>query len=213
MAEEIPTEALELLKTQEQRIQALEEEVALLKAVLERAGILETASPAKSNGQGAESAKPSVAEVQTGKRQASVQEESNQSKEPNHIPFVEHEAKAPKASEVNVKLADQASGAIADELYQVTVDGDLRDILPMFMDARRKHVKQLEIQVRRNDWRGIQLSCHQARSPALTFGFAGMGEILRHLEQGALQKSEKKIKKWIFEYSFFIDQCQVSFQD
>lgn len=85
----------------------------------------------------------------------------------------------------------------ADETFEVKVDADLWDLIPGYLDNRRKDLEKLETALEKGDFDSIKSIGHSMKGSGGAYGFDGITEIGAALEQCGKSKDEAGTRKWI----------------
>lgn len=72
-----------------------------------------------------------------------------------------------------------------DETIHVTVEGDLRDLIPNFMQRRHEDVAKLHEAVGGGDFETLRVIGHSMKGTGGGYGFDGISEIGAAIEQAA----------------------------
>jgi len=65
----------------------------------------------------------------------------------------------------------------------VKIDGDLEELIPGFLENRKKDIELLEAALKNDDFQSIQSIGHSLKGVGGGYGFDGMSEIGAELEQ------------------------------
>ncbi|HLZ33029.1 MAG TPA: Hpt domain-containing protein [Nitrospira sp.] len=91
-------------------------------------------------------------------------------------------------------MTQRLNGTGRDKVI-VYVDPDLEDIVPGFLENRRKDADTLEAALQRNDLKTIRLLGHRMKGDGGGFGFEEISTIGDALEQAAIREDRVVIKR------------------
>jgi len=72
-----------------------------------------------------------------------------------------------------------------EQPIQVTVDRDLEDLIPGFMERRREDTHKLRAAVADNDLKTVRITGHSMKGTGGGYGFTGLSEIGANIEAAA----------------------------
>jgi HPt (histidine-containing phosphotransfer) domain-containing protein len=91
----------------------------------------------------------------------------------------------------------------------VHVDPEITDLVPGFLDNRRKDTASIVEAVTRGDFETVRILGHSMKGSGGTYGFDPITDIGRQLEQAALAKNADEIKTLIAELTAYLDDVTV----
>lgn len=94
----------------------------------------------------------------------------------------------------------------------VPVDKDLEDLIPGFLENRRKDVGTLRAAVSRGDYETVRILGHTMRGDGGGYGFDAISDIGGALEAAAKVKSLDEIHRWIGELAGYLDRVDVVYE-
>jgi len=106
----------------------------------------------------------------------------------------------------------QNSGIKRDEKIIVQVDAELEDLIPGFLENRRKDVKTLEQALGKGEYETIRKLGHTLKGAGGGYGFGTITDIGRSLENAAKEKNDEEIRKWVGELSNYLQSVEVVFE-
>ena len=98
------------------------------------------------------------------------------------------------------------------EIIIVQIDADLEDIVPSFLENRKKDLEQIEIFLKEKDWGHIESIAHKLAGNAGSYGFNELGEIGIKLEEACQQAQFEEIKKYCDQYYQYMDNVKVEYK-
>jgi HPt (histidine-containing phosphotransfer) domain-containing protein len=94
----------------------------------------------------------------------------------------------------------------------VHADPNLADIIPVFLENRRKDVETLQIALTGNDFPTIRLLGHRMKGDGAGYGFQEISSIGDALEQTALREDRAVIAEHIRKLTTFLAQVSVIYR-
>ena len=103
----------------------------------------------------------------------------------------------------------QDSEGRQDRKVLVRVDPDLADLIPSFLENRRKDIAALLAALDQSDYETVRILGHSMKGAGGGYGFDGITEIGAVLEQAAKEHNSEAIRKWVGELSAYLDRVEV----
>ncbi|HJS66247.1 MAG TPA: Hpt domain-containing protein [Nitrospiraceae bacterium] len=100
----------------------------------------------------------------------------------------------------------------ADHGITVYIDPGLEEIVPGFLENRRREVKTLETAVQHNDLRTIRVIGHRMKGDGGGYGFDAISAIGDSLEQAAAREDRDAIRRQIAELIDFLTRVTVVYR-
>lgn len=94
----------------------------------------------------------------------------------------------------------------------VIVDAEIEDLIPGFLENRRKDVKTLEQALAEGDYETIRTLGHKMKGAGGGYGFDAITEIGRSLENAAQDKNTEEIREHVQELSYFLEHVEVVYE-
>lgn len=91
----------------------------------------------------------------------------------------------------------------------IRADPEIADLIPKFLENRHKDVQQVRDSLRTMDFDKIRVIGHSMKGAGGGYGFKGVTEIGRQLEEAAKVKDQKEIEKAIGELSAYLERVEV----
>lgn len=98
-----------------------------------------------------------------------------------------------------------------DEKIRIHIDPDLKELIPGYLENRRKDIREILRSLDQENMRPIQLLGHSMKGSGGGYGFDFISEIGRAIEAAAKEKSGKNIKGYITKLENFLDRVEVVF--
>lgn len=96
--------------------------------------------------------------------------------------------------------------------FTAVVDEDLRDLIPGYLENRRKDIKEIHAALDRNDFEVIRALGHKMKGSGGGYGFDEITEIGRACEEAAKQSQAQEILEQVHRLQDYIDNIEVIFQ-
>lgn len=93
-----------------------------------------------------------------------------------------------------------------------TVDADLEDLIPEYLENRQKDILQINVDLEKNDFENIRILGHSMKGSGGGYGFDKITEIGAMIEQSAQSRNSGEIKKQIEELSSFLEKIEVIYE-
>jgi HPt (histidine-containing phosphotransfer) domain-containing protein len=99
-----------------------------------------------------------------------------------------------------------------EEKIIVHVDPDIADLIPGFLENRRKDIKTMGEAVTQGDFEAIRILGHSMKGAGGSYGFDAITDMGKSLEQAAIAKDSGVIKKSVQELSAYLDRVEVVYK-
>ena len=93
--------------------------------------------------------------------------------------------------------------------FLVYVDPVIEDLIPLFLQHRREDLESIAVALEQADFETIETLGHGMKGTGGGFGFDGITEIGRSLEQAARDRDVELVKKQIECLSAYLEQVEV----
>lgn len=103
--------------------------------------------------------------------------------------------------------------SIEEERIIVYANPDFADEIPWYLGQVRDYAEEIEKAVGNSDFETIEDAGHRMRGSGETFGFDGISEMGKSLEQAAKEKDLDKIDKKVKELSRYIEVVEVVYEE
>ena len=108
--------------------------------------------------------------------------------------------------------APQPSGTQAHDAVDVRVDPRLRDLVPWFLENRRKEVDVLRAALERSDFETVWTLGHNMKGSGAGYGFNRITELGASLEQAAARHVREEIRARAAELVSYLDGLHVEYE-
>ena len=99
-----------------------------------------------------------------------------------------------------------------DKAYQVTVQKDLEDLIPVFMSNRRKEVDALRVALAAADFEQLRQLGHRMRGVGNSYGFSQVSDFGKHIEDGARSGDRALLEATVVKYGDFLGKVQITYE-
>ncbi len=93
----------------------------------------------------------------------------------------------------------------------ITVDPDLEELIPSFLENRHKDIKSIQSALESGDYETIRILGHSMKGSGGGYGFDFISEIGEVIEQAAKDKNENEIVKSNSKLAGYLEQVEVVF--
>lgn len=94
----------------------------------------------------------------------------------------------------------------------VHADSDLEDLIPGFLDNRRKDIKLMLEALDKSDYDAVRMTGHSMKGAGGGYGFDAITEIGAAIERSAKDKDPEGIRKNIDELSTYLKNVEVRYE-
>ena len=98
-----------------------------------------------------------------------------------------------------------------NETYKVTVAKDLEDLIPVFMNNRRKEVESLRAALSAADFEQLRPLGHRKKGVGNSYGFERISLFGKNIEEGASSGDRASLDACINEYKDYLSKLQVEY--
>lgn len=102
-------------------------------------------------------------------------------------------------------------GAPQDKII-VHGDPDLQELIPGFLENRRKDLAALSAAVERGDFPAIQAVGHRIKGDGGGYGFAGLSAIGGALERAAQDRNQEAVRGRVAELASYLSRVEVIYE-
>ncbi len=93
----------------------------------------------------------------------------------------------------------------------VELDKELEDIVPIFMENRKKDILELDQLLANQDFAGLQNIAHKLAGNAGSYGFHQLGKMAVEFEKACEIQNLEEIKSYCEEYKHFVNNVTITF--
>lgn len=96
--------------------------------------------------------------------------------------------------------------------YQVTIDKDLEDLIPGYLENRKKDIISLKKNLAEKDFESARVTGHSMKGSGGGYGFTDISDIGKIIEDSAKDKKEKEIQEQIKRLEDYVNNLEISYQ-
>ncbi len=91
------------------------------------------------------------------------------------------------------------------------IDKDLEEIVPAFLESRKKDIKTIKKLVEDKNFEELKSSGHKIKGTSGSYGFMDLSKIGARIEEAANAKNLDELKKLAVEYENHMKELEVNF--
>jgi HPt (histidine-containing phosphotransfer) domain-containing protein len=101
---------------------------------------------------------------------------------------------------------------MSESAYKVKVAKDLADLIPTFLSNRKKELEALRAALAAADFEQLRQLGHRMRGVGNSYGFDGVSDIGKHIEDGARSGDKASLEKHIAHYGDYLSRVQIAYE-
>lgn len=94
----------------------------------------------------------------------------------------------------------------------VRVDAEIKDLVPRFLENRRKDIQSMQAALERGDFETIRVLGHSMKGAGGGYGFDPISQIGRSLECFAKEADSGQIRKQMDDLSSYLDRVVIVYE-
>ncbi len=98
------------------------------------------------------------------------------------------------------------------EKRKVTIDADLQEIIPSFLDNRKKDIVKLDEFLPAKQYSQIESIAHKLAGNAGSYGFDDLGQIGANLEAACQSLNEAEIANLCLAYKEYLENLEIEYK-
>jgi HPt (histidine-containing phosphotransfer) domain-containing protein len=98
------------------------------------------------------------------------------------------------------------------EGISVRVDAEIADLIPGFLENRHKDVETLREALAKSDYEAIRILGHTMKGAGGGYGFDGITDMGRSLENAAKEREAEEIRRWVDELRSYLECVEVIYE-
>ena len=106
----------------------------------------------------------------------------------------------------------QHSALKQDEKIIVHVDPEIADLIPGFLENRRKDIKAMDEALKQGDFETIEVLGHSMKGAGGSYGFDAITDIGKSLEQAAKDNDAEVIQRSVQELAAYLARVEVLYE-
>jgi HPt (histidine-containing phosphotransfer) domain-containing protein len=95
---------------------------------------------------------------------------------------------------------------------KVSVDKDLKELIPVFMDSRRKNIKELKEALQEDDFERIKQIGHDIKGAGGGYGFEEVTNLGKKLGEAADERKLSRIKELITKLENYLEEVEIIYE-
>jgi HPt (histidine-containing phosphotransfer) domain-containing protein len=96
--------------------------------------------------------------------------------------------------------------------YKVKVAKDLEDLIPTFMNNRRKELDALRVALAASDFEQLRQLGHRMKGVGNSYGFEHVSLLGKQIEDGARSGNRASLEACIVDYSEYLSKVEVAYE-
>ena len=106
----------------------------------------------------------------------------------------------------------QQSALKQEERIIVNVDPDIADLIPGFLENRRKDIKSMDEALKQGDFETIRVLGHSMKGAGGSYGFDAVTDIGKSLEDAAKNNNAEVIQRSVGDLAAYLDRVEVIYE-
>lgn len=107
----------------------------------------------------------------------------------------------------------QNSDAKPNEKIIIHVDSDLKDLIPGYLENRRKDIESIIEALKQSDFETIRILGHSMKGSGAGYGFDAITHIGDSFEQAAIDKDSAEVQKQVGKLALYLGQIEIVYSD
>lgn len=99
------------------------------------------------------------------------------------------------------------------EKIVVTIDADLEEIIPTFLENRRKDLDTIRDALASDDLAAIESIAHKLAGNAGSYGLDDLGEIGAKMESACQTRNVDETKELFQDYCSYLENLEIKYED
>ena len=95
----------------------------------------------------------------------------------------------------------------------VQVDHDLEDLIPDYMENRRKDIETMRANLNSGDFEAVMIRGHSMKGSGGGYGFDGITDIGKCIEDAAKEKNVDEINNQVDELASYLDRVSIVYEE
>jgi HPt (histidine-containing phosphotransfer) domain-containing protein len=101
---------------------------------------------------------------------------------------------------------------MGDDGYIVKVAKDLEDLIPTFLNNRKKELESLRSALAAADFEQLRQLGHRMRGVGNSYGFERVSLLGKEIEEGARGKDQASLERHIAAYGEYLSRVRVAYE-
>jgi K+-sensing histidine kinase KdpD len=99
------------------------------------------------------------------------------------------------------------------EKVVIHADPEIADLIPKFLDNRQKDINLIESALEKNDFEAIRMLGHSMKGAGGGYGFDGVSQIGKNLEEAAKEEDSNKIRNGVHDLAEYLRNVEVIYDE
>ena len=95
----------------------------------------------------------------------------------------------------------------------VTIDIELEDLIPTFLNNREKDVVDIEEAMNKDDFHTVESIAHRIAGNAGSYGFNHLGELGKSMELAAKDSKKEQVSSDLGEMKEYLANIEITFEE
>jgi HPt (histidine-containing phosphotransfer) domain-containing protein len=108
-------------------------------------------------------------------------------------------------------MLNQQTQSDPQPVISVQIDASLKDLIPGFLENRKKDIEKIRLALERADFSMVQTLGHRMKGDGGGYGFDGIGEIGAALELAAARRDRESILRQLAKLVDYLGRITVVF--
>ncbi|PCI29801.1 MAG: hypothetical protein COB67_03380 [SAR324 cluster bacterium] len=121
----------------------------------------------------------------------------------------ELEALKSKSARQSRQAGSATKTSVLKAAFQVKVDPELEELIPTFLENRKKEIIMIQANLKKKDFSAIALQGHNLKGVGDTFGFEVIADKGRQIEREAQKKNDRQIQHHLHELAEYLEQVNI----
>ena len=101
---------------------------------------------------------------------------------------------------------------MTDSAYTVVVGKDLEDLVPVFMNNRKKEIETLRAALAARDFEQLRQLGHRMKGVGNSYGFSKVSELGKSIEDGARSEDDSGLGALIDDYADYLARVKIVYE-
>ncbi|MCX8022677.1 MAG: Hpt domain-containing protein [Syntrophorhabdaceae bacterium] len=94
----------------------------------------------------------------------------------------------------------------------LTIDKDLEDLIPIYLENRRKDIKTILSSLEKDDFETIRTLGHSMKGSGGGYGFDEISNIGKEIEMEAKKSNGEEIKRLLERLSWYLEHIEIVYE-
>jgi len=91
----------------------------------------------------------------------------------------------------------------------IHIDPDIRELIPRFLDGRRKEITDIPDLIKLKDFAAIQTIGHKLKGNGAGYGFEKLSDIGKNIEIAAREQNKVQIEQCLIEMTDYLERIDI----